>query len=299
MEPRGTQSGMPTWLAVPFGGLFVVVGGAIVLVGTRIIPVAASSVHVPWWVLTMVGVVFALGGLLVWSTVVRQYQAERRRQRAQRRDPDEPALADYGWDADGFAAPRWSRAMKALLGAAGLSLFLSIFNYWAFGMGGPWMVKIIVGLFDLILVAAWWGAFLRLGRAAKFGGSRIEFTRFPYRLGEPVMLRWFPGQGIVRARKGRFTLRCAEQWYERHGSGKNRSTRLVQEVSWSGTWYLDEPTTFTRGEVIVFRFEPPVAATPTQLSATQPVFWEFVVTLDLPGLDFEETYLVPVYADKP
>jgi hypothetical protein len=138
-----------------------------------------------------------------------------------------------------------------------------------------------------------------LGRAAKFGGSRIEFAQFPYRLGKPVVLRWFPGQGIVQARKGRFALRCVEQWYERHGQGKDRSTRLVQEVTWSGTWHLDEPTSFTRGEMIEFRFEPPVGVTPTQLSAAQAVFWEFVVTLDLPGLDFEEAYLVPVYAAIP
>jgi hypothetical protein len=31
------------------------------------------------------------------------------------------------------------------------------------------------------------------------------------------------------------------------------------------------------------------------LSAEKPVFWEFEVKLDLPGLDFQETYLVPIY----
>jgi hypothetical protein len=46
------------------------------------------------------------------------------------------------------------------------------------------------------------------------------------------------------------------------------------------------------------RFEPPADGMSTQLSADKPVFWEFEVELDLPGLDFKETYLVPVYGRK-
>jgi hypothetical protein len=41
---------------------------------------------------------------------------------------------------------------------------------------------------------------------------------------------------------------------------------------------------------------PPSDAQPTHLSTAKPTFWELEVKLDLPGLDFNETYLVPVYA---
>jgi hypothetical protein len=33
----------------------------------------------------------------------------------------------------------------------------------------------------------------------------------------------------------------------------------------------------------------------TRLSADKPLFWELEVKLKLPGLDFSETYLVPIY----
>ena len=49
-------------------------------------------------------------------------------------------------------------------------------------------------------------------------------------------------------------------------------------------------------EAVELRFEPDANALPTKLHADRPVFWELEVKLDLPGLDFEETYLVPVYA---
>ena len=70
----------------------------------------------------------------------------------------------------------------------------------------------------------------------------------------------------------------------------------------SGSWHLDEARTFESGEEIELRFELPADARSTQLnpgnSAERAVFWELEAKLDLPGLDFEETYLVPIYAPR-
>jgi hypothetical protein len=294
-ERRGAQTGLPTWGAMLFGGAFVIAGILIILVGTKIIPVDAKGVHAPYWVLTVFGGVFALAGFMVWGMAAKQHAANRRRAEAQRRHPGEAALADYAWDPREFRAARWPRAAKAVGGAAFMTLFLSMFNWWAFFANGPWPVKAIVILFDLILIAVWWQAVVLLGRALKFGGSHVEFARFPYRLTEPLVLRWQPANGIAQANKGTFTLRCVEEWFERRGHGKNRSAHLVQEEVWSGTWFLEQPHAFQPAEQIEFHYEPRADAPPTRLSADRPVFWEFEVKLDLPGFDFEETYLVPVY----
>jgi hypothetical protein len=69
----------------------------------------------------------------------------------------------------------------------------------------------------------------------------------------------------------------------------------VHEQLWSGTWLLDREHTSQRSDYIELRFEPGADVLPTNLHADRPVFWELEVNLDLPGLDFEETYLVPVY----
>jgi len=70
----------------------------------------------------------------------------------------------------------------------------------------------------------------------------------------------------------------------------------------SGSWHLDEARTFESGEEIELRFDLPADARSTQLnpgdSAERAVFWELEAKLDLPGLDFEETYLVPIYAPR-
>lgn len=158
------------------------------------------------------------------------------------------------------------------------------------------MVKAITVLFDLILLAVWWQTVVLIGRALKFGASRVLFPRFPFRIGEPIDLGWQPASGIGRANGGSFTLRCVKEWFEVSGSGSDQNRRLVHEEQWHGTWLLDKARELSPGEHVDLRFRPPANLPATQLAADTPVFWEFEVALDLPGFDFEEIYLVPVYA---
>ena len=271
------------------------VGTAIVLMGTKVLHTDPASVHAPYWVLTVAGVSFALGGFMVWGMAWKQFVANRSRLEATCRHPDEPALADYPWHPDGFTVSEWTGAAKAVATAIGLSVFLSMFNWWAFGANGPWMVKGIVGLFDLILVWVWVKAAQQVLSAFKFGHSKLEFTTFPCRLRDPVVLRWQPGGGISRVNQGSFTLRCVEEWMERRGSGRNQNAMLIHEEIWSASWIIDRPCNFPLRDTLELRCELPAGARPTCLSADKPVFWELEVKLSLPGLDFNESYLVPVY----
>ena len=298
LQRRGSKLGLPTWGGLLFGGAFVTVGTSIVLVGTKILTVNPASVHAPYWVLTVAGVSFSLGGLMVWGMAWKQFAANRQRVQAARQYPNEPALADYHWHPDRFEVSEWTGAAKAAGVAIGLTIFLSMFNWWAFAAHGPWMVKAIVVLFDGFGLVMWWQAGRQLGRALKFGRSRIVFTRFPYRLPEPVVIRWQPGDGINQMLKGTFTLRCVEEWMESSGSGKNRSAHLVHEEVWSGKWILEQPRKLQLKDAVELRYELPAEAQSTQMSADQPVFWELEAELDLPGLDFQETYLVPIYNSK-
>lgn len=295
IQKRGSKLGMPTWCGFLFGSVFVAVGLCVFLVSVKVLPVAERSVHAPYWVLTAFGVSFALGGFMVWGMVWKQFAANRSRLEATREHPNEPALADYPWHPDGFAVSEWTGAAKALGLAAGLSVFLSMFNWWAFGANGPWMVKGITGLFDLIGVLMWGKAAQQFLRALKFSTTRITFGHFPCRLPEPVVIRWRPSDRITRMNRGTFTLRCVEEWTETHGSGKDRNCVVVHEEVWSANWLVEQPRNIPLNDAVELKYDLPADALPTCLSADKPVFWELQVKLDLPGLDFDETYLVPVY----
>jgi hypothetical protein len=294
-EPRGTQTGFSVWGALLFGFIFVAVGSLIVLVGRRIIPVDPSGVHAPWWVLTVAGVSFAGGGLAVWGMAARQFRAEQHRRTAQKRFAGSAAMADHAWDPRGERSHQRARAAKAVAGALFMTIFLSMFNWWAWGGEGVLMVKIVVSIFDLVLILVWWEAVIRVGRAIKFGLSRVVFEHFPYRFTETVAIRWIPPRGAGRATRGRFTLRCVEEFYEERGTGKNASRHLVHEEICAETQEFDHAETFAPGRPVDLRYTLPKTALPTRLTAARPVFWEFEVALAMPGFDFQESYLIPIY----
>lgn len=233
----------------------------------------------------------------MWTMGCKQLKANRRRKTVLSHDSSDVAHADYGWDEKGYTPPRWSTPLKMAGIGLAVTAFLSMFNWWAFIISGPWMIKGIVGLFDALLIGFWCQNVVAFLRAAKFGNSRIEFTQFPFHLGEPVVIRWLTPTGINRVESGTFELRCVEQWYERRGSGKNSSSQLVQEELWSATQTLSGPQDVPPGKVVELRFEPPHSALPTCLSVkgAKPVFWELVVAFKERGLDFKQTYLVPIY----
>ncbi len=294
-ERRGAQTGFSVFGACAFGGVFVITGSVITLVGMRIIPVDPAGVHAPWWVLTVIGVVFALCGLGVWGMALRQQRREAYRAKTMEQYPDSPAMKDYPWDPRGFTPPRWSGAFKALGGAIVFTLFIAVFNYFAFWTKTPVWVKAVVVLFDLILLAAWWETLAVLMRAWKFARTCLEFSQFPCPRGQPLSLRWRTDGDIQTPRQATFTLRCIEEWHEHHGSGKDRNVHLVHEEKWSAVWHGERTRPFLPGERVELRFEPPPELPATCLSAGRPVFWELEVHLDLAGADFRGTYLVPVY----
>ena len=182
-------------------------GTLLILVGTKVLSVNPAKVHAPFWVLTVLGVVFLSPGLWMWDLARRQFSRGKQSRQAARLSPHERAFADYPWNPRGFESQRWAKAIKKLVGALFITLFLSAFNFWAFQKDAPGLLQAIVGLFDAFALFFWYVAVLAIGRAMKFGDSRIAFTSFPYRLDEPVVIHWQPPSGINLAKTGSFTLR--------------------------------------------------------------------------------------------
>ncbi len=275
-----------------FGVPFIAVGLWVIWIGLNQTSPAPSQTPASHWILVVFGTVFALSGGMLWGLGWGQIKANRRRRELALRDP---ARADYPWEEKGFTPPRWSRLTRSVGGLILMALFLSLFNWWAFFDDGPWPVKFITGILRLFLVFGVGQMGILISRILKFGPSRIEFARFPYRPGEPVSLYWRVPRGVTRATAGTFTLRCVTEWYETHGTGKQqrripvRDTLWSVPVTWSNRANLQEKW---RHCTSTYRRMRRGSSSTTQAKA---VFWELVIHLDLAGLDFRETYLVPVY----
>jgi hypothetical protein len=293
-QQRGSRMGLSGTGGILFGSIFVLWGLWMLLVGLKIMPIDPNRIKAPYWIFTGLGACITGAGLLVCRMAWRQIAADRRKREAQRLHPGEPALADYEWNPRGFEATRWRDALKTLMAAIFMTLFLTPFNWWAL-RDKQMLLWLIVGIFDVVMIFVWYQAVIMVGRAFKFGDSRIIFPHFPYRLGEPLVIHWSPPAGVGRITKGTFTLRCIEEWWEVRGTGKDRSKELVQEEIWNGTWEAIPDTSVAHGNALELEYNPPSHLPSTALNSDKPVFWEFEVKLDLAGFDFEQIYLVPIY----
>ena len=70
---------------------------------------------------------------------------------------------------------------------------------------------------------------------------------------------------------------------------------------WSDTFEVEGPGEHRRGDagVPVTFLLPPSKDLSTSLSERPPRYWELKVEADTPGVDYEATFLVPVYAKDP
>ena len=298
LYPRGKQTGLTPGAGFLVGLIFLAAGTMIALVGLKVIHVDPKTVHVPYSVLTCIGAVFYAAGVWLWFMGYSQYKENCRRAAVQTQGSTAVAMADYPWAKTGTKDRRWDKASTQLVAVVFFTLFLSVFNWVAFfASRTPIFAKLIVAVFDVVLVYVWIQCFLAWGRAMKFGASRVEFASFPFHMGEPVVLRWITPTGINRADSGVFQLRCVQQWYEARGSRNNRLSQLIQEVVWSGTYALSKPEQFPPGKSVELRFGTPENMPATNFSkGPKVVFWELQINLKEPGLDFTESYLVPVYS---
>lgn len=277
-----------------FGALFVGWGTYYAMIGLGYVTVEPSSVHVAYWVLAVIGAVFAFAGLVCCGMALRQLLMLRKH-RILAETYYGKAMKDYPWNSREYVPSRWAPVRNSLVGLIFFAAFTAILAYLVINKPVPWWLGLIAALLGLITLGMGYDAGVKLSRAIKFGSSRIIFDSFPYRLNHPVIIKWEPPKGLTEANAGSFTLRCVEEHYETTGSGEDSSRLLVHTELWRGSWLLNNRQAFYAGEKVNIRYTPPDGLSGTQLSAERPIFWEFEVKLQMPGPNFYETYLVPIY----
>lgn len=284
------------WGLVLFGLIFVGVGTAIALAAADVIPTQDSNIHVPRWVLGIVGGVFALPGLLLMIRGVRGGLRKARLKSLARQHPEDPALGDHEWDRHASRDEGTRGIVGSFAGGVFVLLFSLPFLYIGFfeDAGIPFAIGgIVVALVGGGILA--YGVYLLI-RRLKYGGGRIEFSRFPFRTGEILEADWVGEKPIHDYQRITFTLRCIEEEIEISGTGKNRSRRHVRYQRWADTFDVEGPGRYAAGSPISLTFSPPAGAPSTALSRNPPRYWECEIHAQTPGVDFRQTYLLPVYA---
>jgi len=286
----GTSSRIASVFFFIFGLLFFGFGGLFVLISLELVPIETEGGESPSWVVTAVGALFALVGLAAMAAGGWGIARAVRHRRLIARYPGEPWMADYPWPRERYRSRSGVRVLGLFVFGGFLVLFLIPFNWWLW-TDRHWLLMLIVGVFDAIALGLFGYAAYRLGRWLKFGETYVRYEKFPFHPGDPVTLYWGGGRGLGAYDRIDFTLRHVEQRIE--GSGDHRST--VRYQTWATSYSVDEPGAHAGVDELPISFLLPGNVPTTRLRGAKARYWELEIHARSPGVDFHETYLVPVY----
>jgi hypothetical protein len=280
------------WGAVVFGLPFVVAGIFIGLVAGGYVEAKKNA---PDWVIAAAALTFFTVGL---SLVVHGLRGIARRIRADRlaaANPGVPCLADHPWDMKG--AVHNEAIGGSIFGVLVMVLFMAPFNWWAFISGvGPLGAKVVVVIFDLLVLAVVWNLFYLLLRRWKYGVTRLAFQRFPFVLGGTLDVVLHSSQ-VGGEGRATIVLRCIEERVEVQQRYHRRQRQGVAVEVWSDRQEIDLRTISQREwGLLMISFALPEGDLSTRLRDFPCRRWELEIKAEVRGIDFGATFLVPVYS---
>lgn len=151
---------------------------------------------------------------------------------------------------------------------------------------------LIAALFPLSGLFLLFGAVWQSLRLRKYGVSLCRLPRVPVPVGSTckgeieTRLRDMPPAGfVVRLSSVRRTV---------HGTGKNR--RTSEAILWQEEQTVTHPVPGPHGLRVPFRFRIPRTCSPTdERHADDRVIWRLEAQADVPGIDFESHFELPVF----
>ena len=285
-----------TWPAILFGTFLLLGGTPAFFIGLGIIDYQRATIHAPPWVIALSAGCIMGGGLWLIIHGVVGLRRVWNMEHGKKHLPATPWFWDYSWSARGISDNKLTHTLHSCLALIILLAFLAPFNWVAFYQeqdGFFWQG--IVGFLDFVIVV---GVGSRMITSFKqylsFGNPRLLFNDFPYILGNPMSLTLESTPTDILQLQ--LTLRCIEESYEIHGTGRDRKSVVVcyqiyhdsQTIQTENflpggplslTWTLPDDTTF--------------ASTPCERPAK---FWELEITGKGSHVDYESRFLLPIYA---
>ena len=274
-----------------FGSVFAIAG--IALAVAAMLERLDMAPGAPWWLGVAGGGLFAMAGMSFVLHGVVGIQAQRRVRRLRETHVREPWVWDHPWDDQGSRDDSGRRIARAIWSTVIIGLFLVPFNWVGFlSPERPVAFAVMAVLMDILLVACVWRTARLIMQRRKYGPTMLRFRRFPFRPGQEVELHMARPPHLAGIEAPVAVFRCVEERYEMQGSGKNRSKVVVAYELWSDRQRAE----FRRGE-FTWRFSVPEGIPGTALSERPPRYWELDLKIEVPGVDYAGTFLVPVYAD--
>lgn len=280
------------------GVLCTFVGAFILGAACNRLPFEVPPPNVERWVMAMFSIVFVLPG--VWLLVVGTVGILRRRRLVEGalRDPHAAWRWDRKWDRTGIHDDGLRRLAQGWAGLAGITVFLAPFNVFVFVETDSWFARGIIGLFDLFVVAGVAIMIHRLLGELRFGRTRLQFSTFPYRLGQRLAGSLFAPRVPAQVRRLSYTLVCIEERVETTETSDGSRTAVAAFEHFREERQLDPSSAAAlAGGGLGVDFElPAVPELATALADDhKTLYWLLELKAELSGVDLHKRYLLPVY----
>jgi hypothetical protein len=291
-----TAPRVPAWLALLIGLGLIAAGVALGLIGAGVLrpePRVPAPAAVPY----AIGVTFVVLGAWFLALRIGDGLRDARARRLRRTMPGAPWLADHPWNPAGAWDETGGRAVAAAILAVILGIFLVPFNWVAFSprsgidVWGRILFVAVTGAFDVLTaVVAGYAAYFGW-RRARFGPVFLRFERVPLMLGTSARV-WLRVSRPPADCRLAATLRCIEERYV----SDSESTATQSEQVWADVLPVEPAWGNVGGSWnLPIGLRLPLGPYETRLADRPPRYWELEVRGEAPGVDFDATFLVPVY----
>ncbi|KFE63970.1 hypothetical protein [Hyalangium minutum] len=288
----------PKWLIPTLGGLVVtLVLSRLVVFDDFLLQERRGVLHVlvhALFVGALVGVLVGLVRAVRWV----------RLNRLSREFPHQAWLWEFPPKAE-LVDQQLTTVTRDLLGLAFLAPFLLFFNgavaSLAFAEDVPTAVPLLFGAFilglDVVIVRkAVIPTFTALLALLRYGRTRLRLSQFPLLPDTETEAELLLPRGREKLSNVRAVLRRVRERRVTRGSGKNKSTETVRDREYMDALRIEAEEQESPDSIsFVLKVPAMEPGHSTDLSNSYRCLWELQLTADVPGLDLDVTFLLPVY----
>lgn len=276
--------------AIAFGSAFLGMGIVIALAAAGVITSEGPSA--PSWMIYCAAAVFAIPGLWVMGYGVftlRRYQWITKRKH---QFPREPWHYDYPWNERCSTYSDVKKIFQSMLVLSIVGGLGAIPAGLLWEAADGWILWVSVGFMSLFALAILSHQIKLISRCLRFGQSRIQFSRFPFTLGEKLQVVFEHPRGLKRGAPLQCQLRCVEDKFEDAGDDGQKvvSYSIYCETKEFGGDGLDGA-----GNETTITFDLPSGDYESTLREHPARYWELEITSEQTGVDYCGIFLLPVY----
>ncbi len=288
----GTSLEKSLWIT---GGIGVAVGSTLAVMISGVLPWGDPPRGNKFGIMVVVCGIFILAGLISVAHACAAAHMRHRRARSTARNPGEPAMADYPWERTDSVG-RTQRGLGLLPMVVMVSLMMGLSNYFLYTEDIPWIIRGVIWIGSLVAILLWISVIVAWIRRLKFAPGKVAFQTFPFRTGSDAKMTWRYHRAFHQLDQATFTLRCIEEKWVGVKSPGRQSNTLVHEQKWSAKLNFSGTDSAGKQE-FPLSFPIPANAEISHLSGIPAIYWQLTVEVQVPGLNLQETHLIPVYGN--